>query len=56
MTWDGRHLLDVEGLGTEEIGRVLALATEFRADENRGSFADGTHGAAADTTTPSNGA
>ena len=42
MTWDGRHLLDVEGLGAAEIGRILALATEFRADETRASFADGT--------------
>lgn len=42
MTWDGHHLLDVEGLGAAEIGRILSLATEFRMDEGRASFADGT--------------
>ncbi len=42
MTWDGRHMLDVEGLTTEEVARILSLATEFRVDQGRASFADGT--------------
>ncbi|MEX2546587.1 MAG: aspartate carbamoyltransferase catalytic subunit [Chloroflexota bacterium] len=41
MNWDGRHLLDVEGLGADEIGRILSLATEFRL-AGRPGFAEGT--------------
>ncbi len=41
MTWDGRHLLDVEGLGADETGRILSLASEFRLD-GRPGFVEGT--------------
>jgi aspartate carbamoyltransferase catalytic subunit len=41
MTWDQRHLLDVEGLGAEQIGRILSLATELRSDGSGAKFADG---------------
>jgi len=42
VTWDGRHLLDVESLDVHEVERILSLASEFRLDEGRASFADGT--------------
>lgn len=35
------HLLDVEGMGADDIGHILSVATEFRSDAGRASFVDG---------------
>ncbi len=40
MSSAGRHLLDVEGLGADEIARILSLATEFRSDRGGAEFSD----------------